>query len=173
MSPPSQSNLPSRSNLPPRQRPRPVKLDPCRNFQNSHCPIGNRCRYPHIPLESNPAISSLPVDDFPEPNFNCDHFDQCAGPQFHDFGRVPVPCKECEKFVKETLDDDQLRTRDALIQIQQVVFEDELQSYNIADVEHLRNDPEYFERTRQRGDEIHQYTVTCITNIDRAIDTSV
>ena len=91
-----------------------------------------------------------------------DHFDACAGPQYLDFGRINSPCKVCAQYIENSLDDNQLAARFAMIELQDKTFNEEVISYHPDQVEDVRSDTEHFEQTRQKGDDVHAYTLACL-----------
>ena len=92
-----------------------------------------------------------------------DHFDACAGPQHLDFGRINIPCTVCAARIQTCLDDTHLAARFAIIELQYLVFVEEAATYNPDQAENVRCDPDYFERTRQKGNEAHAYTLACMS----------
>ena len=134
--------------------PRQKSKLPCRKFLAGHCPFGPDCLYSHPTTRVAPLSSTDP--------FTMDHFDACAGPQYLDFGRINSPCKVCAQYIENSLDDNQLAARFAMIELQDKTFNEEVISYHPDQVEDVRSDTEHFEQTRQKGDDVHAYTLACL-----------
>ena len=124
------------------------------------CTFGEGCRYRHVVADSHSILSIQSDHDSDGPS----HFDFCTGPQENDFGRINSPCVQCNSILYQNLDRYQLSMRDSLILQQDDVFAEESANLTPQQTEDVRDDLQYFQKTRQRGNAIHSYTIACLSH---------